>query len=60
MNLDMSLDNAARNARMHGQIDSFLDLIHANANDGSVQDRMECITRYLRILSAKLKEEAAR
>jgi len=60
MNLDMSLENAVKNARMHGCIDAFLDLIHVNAHDGSVQDRMECITRYLRALSAKLKEEAAR
>lgn len=59
MNLDRNLEDCIKYSRMHGCIDATLDILNSN-REGSVNERMDFITRSLRILVAKLKEEASR
>ena len=60
MELEMSSDNAMKNARIHGILDATLDALHQNAREGSAQDRLAYITRTLRIMQDNLRKEAFR
>jgi hypothetical protein len=58
--VDMSLENATRNARIHGILDATLDALCKNAREGSAQDRLAYITRILRIMQDNLRKESFR
>jgi hypothetical protein len=58
----MSLDNALKNARIHGTLDAFLDTFPnlESVRTGSVHERFQAIAGQLRLLSTMLHEEASR